>query len=459
MDDPVLMSRIEALRNRLDVVSANLDSAAWQRKPAGATTRAELLGASALWTGLESTLNKPIRNLQLDLDDVEDGLCAAAQDDQAAAAAAWQRYTEILGHSQEILRECLEIIGTLAIREKDMDHQILYVADELVLDCLTSSTGDPYYYLLVHGLSDTFSKTRARIIRLRFPEWTLWDLPLAAHELGHVVIGAILAKEKENEASLRLLTPFLHKQRDLLVAQDVALLDLHRAPGGALEAERYAEGRVRVLLADAFATYTIGPAYACSAIMLRLSPAVAAQRDTPSDAQRAQVVLSMLRWMNAHAPGISRPYTDIIGKLEANWATTLGRGRADGSPGEDEPYLDRLAGMFAEMCPRILNVTAMYPHAARNEGFARAREWAGAWLEQWQEGRELDLPRERAGKLRDVLNATWLCRLSLGEHGPDGARRAHAALGKVGQALCAVILAPPERKVSVRSRTFRPQGA
>lgn len=436
MDDPVLMSRLEALRNNLNVVAENLDSKAWQPEQSRLDSRAELLGESSLWTGLETTLIKEIRKHLAELTKVEKDLVKAPPLDHAAVSAAWVRYAKTLGDSQGLLRECLEIIGTLAIRTKDLDHKILYVADELIRDCMTLSTGDPHYYLLVHSLGATFSKTRARIIRLRFPEWTIWDLPLVAHELGQVAITEILVREQAEDETLRTLTRFLANQQDSLVASDPDLNKKHQAAGEqATEAERWAQNRVRVFLADAFATYTLGPAYACSAIMLRLSPSAVAQPDVPSDSQRGHVIMSMLRWMNDKAP-IPKPYSDVIAHLDKAWQNTFDRSNPGSKPGPNQQaHLEQLAEVFY----LTLNGTAMYPHQAPRDGWRKAQEWSGAWLDQWRKNLPLKVPVDAVGKLRDVLNATWLCRLEIDES-PAVKNRAHLELALAAKNLSNVII-------------------
>jgi hypothetical protein len=466
MDDPVLMSRLAALRHNLKLVSTNLESKAWKSGEADSTAREELGGESSLWAGLEATLNTEIRKLQRQIADVEKELRSARPDDVAAASAAWVRYSKILTESQGLLRECLEIIGTLAIRQKDLDHRSLYIADELIRDCLTLSTGGLDYYLLVHGMSDALSKTRARIIRLRFPDWTIWDLPLAMHELGNVVMSGILTREREHaeEPELQVLTPFRDKQRDSLFATDPVLSQKLQAGGdGAAEATRWAEGRVRVLLADAFATYTMGPAYAYSAITLRLSPTAAANRDVPSDAQRAETILSMLKWMNENpGPGVvSKPYTEEIPALRQSWTDACARCTPTGRLGDNETeYLSEFArGFGRDVSYASLNGTAMYPTDTVHEGWKCAGDWASAWLKQWIEspGTALECPENPTGKLRDVLNATWLCRARMDQR-PDVTSSAHNAIATVGQKLCIEIISSRTGRRTLQSSTAAPSG-
>src|SRR5262249_16861778 len=187
----------------------------------------------------------------------------------------------------------------------------------LIQELLVFITRLSPYYFLVHGMDDTFTKTRVRIIRLRFPEWRIWDLPLAAHELGHVVIGENLeSEEKPENADQRILTPFIQRQRASLVRQDPGFKQMSmKRRSGVQQAAQWAESRIHEFLADAFATYTMGPAYACSAILLRLHPLIDAKDGRPSDAQRAHVILSMLKWMNDKAPITDPPYISIISRL------------------------------------------------------------------------------------------------------------------------------------------------
>jgi hypothetical protein len=470
MDDPVLMSRLAALSHNLKLVSSNLESNAWKSGEADSTRREELGRESLLWDGLAATLKLEINQLLIRIGKVETKLLAAAPDDMAAASAAWVEYSKILLTSQDLLRECLEIIGTLAIRQKNLDHKSLFIADELMRDCLRLSTGGTEYYLLVHGMGDALFKTRARIIRLRFPDWTIWDLPLAMHELGNVVMTIILAREREHareypdEPELQVLTPYRDKQRDSLVATDPQLSQKFQAGGdGAAEATRWAEGRVRVLLADAFATYTMGPAYAYSAITLRLSPTASAQRDVPSDAQRAQTILSMLAWMNENTgPGdVTRPYTEEIDRLGRSWADACSRCTATGRLGDKEAeYLRRFAFSFgSDVSGGSLSPSAMYPTGIANQGWKCAADWAGAWLRQWKEkpGAELSCPDNPTGLLRDVLNAAWLCRARINQR-PDMASSAHNAIASVGQKLCIEIVSAKSKPRTPEPSSAAPAG-
>jgi len=451
MDDPILTSRLEALQTNLAAVSGNLKSTVWQLEPQSGPSRprAEFFGESDLWLVLQDRA-RAIELRQQEVERLKQELAAAPADDAEALRRLWARYGTIMNVCQALLREGLEVIGTLAIRQMDLDRSALSIADELIKECLLLCILDQNYYLLVHGMSDSMSRTKARIIRLRFPEWTIWDLPLAVHELGNnVVIAAILASEREEDGSPQYLTRLLADEGQALLRQDESLGQKQQAGGEEEQkARRWADQRARTLAADAFATYTLGPAYAYSAVRLRLSPFAGAQRDQPSDAQRAEVILSMVEWMNSQQ--MAKPYADDIATLRKEWQQTRERGGVHCALSDEENReLAGFAKRFAEEVGKFsLMATAMYPRHEKDQGWSRAQEWAEDWLKQWKErAGELQLPGNKVGKLRDVLNATWLFRretdfLAAAEPNvPKEPHLRHPLIARAGQQLCAEIVA------------------
>lgn len=444
MNDPVLMSRLGALWDDLNLVREKLNRDTWSSAQQNSDTRAEM-SIDSLWNGLELTLAKQIEKKQDDLKKIEESVTKAKEDDPSALTAAWIRYAKIFKESQSILRECLEIIGTLAIRNKDLDQRILYLADELIRECFFLCTGEQRYYLLVHGMEDTVTKTKARIIRLRFPEWTTWDLPLTAHELGHVIVNETLkserAKPKEDEGDLIWL-PIVQDQRDSLVAVDSVLQKKSQA--GEIEqqeASQWAESRVHKFLADAFATYTMGPAYACSAILLRLDPSLGAFCGTPSDIQRAHIILSTLTCANNNEK-ITKPYTEVLRQLWEYWNNAVSRVNPNGKlEPAYETWLQQLAEKFGkELGHQSFLASALYPPNGVKTGWQRADQWSRGWLKQWESTHNLIVPQPSSEDLRDVLNATWLCRLQIDGDIKEQSRK-FKELQTVGRQLCTMIMA------------------
>jgi hypothetical protein len=221
--------------------------------------------------------------------------------------------------------------------------------------------------------------TMARIIRLGFPEWTIWTLPLAAHELGHVVAVGRIA-------------PLLEKE----------------------SAAGFDKYHIQLCFADAFATFVIGPAYACAAILMRFDPLAAINpEDKRLMLKRAECVLRMLEGMNK-AAGQTNPYGGIIQRLRAEWQDAVDQAAANLS----EDPLQELEGSaltedeISHVC-RVANFMTTTFGKGRGfpyTGWRVSSEWAkklaadgGASI---QPGRlEIDL--------RYVPNAAWRLRLDM----------------------------------------------
>jgi hypothetical protein len=382
-----------------------------------------------------------------------------ATNDPRSGFDAWARYIGVYAKSQQVFRACMELMGGLALRDKLLDERIYQFADELIASCAEAMLR--YGWLTVPAQQEALSRTLARVIHLRFPEWTLWSLPLTAYEYGHVALD-----------EMPELSGFVHEEAR-------RLLDL--PPGTRLDDDdprlprlARAEHQLRVLMNDAFATYVVGPAYACAAILLRLDPVVASAQEHvhPADARRADVVLGMLDRMDAESE--AGPYGPVIARLRGDWDRTVAAaGPAAAAPSkatEDlSVALDMVLGMLertdeeeqdgvvpastlaadvrtrwerivaqaipaaAELDGPEQNVTidvelvlnrlnsvfgglpgVRYPYEGE-EGWEVAAKWAEGWLDQLRAGVPLTPPVDAHGnsKLRDALNAAWLCRLQV----------------------------------------------
>ena len=189
-----------------------------------------------------------------------------------------------------------------------------------------------------------------------------------------------------------------------------------------------AEGRIRCHLshyfADAFATYTMGPAYACSAILMRFNPALAffETDESPPYANRAHLVLTMLGRMSSDV-GASNAYLNVLQQLEKIWRDELERvaiGRSTDIPETAAIERDRsadartkrLVDMMWAQFDREFYPTAKHPPAGG--GWLVAQTWSAAWTNELKNQRKsvLSLPDvEKTSTLRNALNAAWLCRM------------------------------------------------
>ena len=406
MNDLILRVRIDALKRDLEWADEAKD---WLRKKLSDPLPDEF--TDELWGTLAATIRKQatsqIKALNKICEDVKKEASNGPEAEKRALNQAWHSYAKIYRESRRVFGEYLDFIGGLAIRYEELDERICCIADELIKRCSKDSIGTPWHSLSVLATQESFSKTLARIIRLRFPESTIWALPFAAHEYGHVVAAEVGEVEQ-----------FIEDKVEHLIEQN----EEYQA-----KTEKQAKDRIRrriknhinVLFADAFATYTMGPAYACAAIFLRFDP-VNADTDTdelPSDARRAFIVFETLKRMDQEGGGseLKPLYTPVIGELERYWKEMLDRARSAGmlnNPAQAGQINEQqlFEGIWETLKPPALLKEAQYPTRSNKEGWAKVLEWEEKLAKRPVKGEITILPSP-TDNLRDVLNAAWLCRL------------------------------------------------
>jgi hypothetical protein len=328
-------------------------------------------------------------------------------DDAVVLQVAWQSYKQIDQESNEkIFGECLEAIGGLAIRDKKLSARTSWVADtadEFIRECAKEYVGQQWLSFAVFARQEALNRTMARIVRLRFPEWTVWSLPLAAHEFGHVVI-------EDNTEWMN----FAHEQ-----AKSLSWLT------GRDDEQRLC---MYEILADAFATYTMGPAYVCAAISLWLNPLPLSNESSDmrcvSGTIRARLIFRIIEQLrHSRSEGAadgepSQPHVFMQEKLERKWREVIERVESsdEGAEGSEEVYLseEQVTSLVDEILERFswaLKPKGAYLYQGAG-GFEEAERWADGWLQQLDNGERLAIPRVSADStLRNALNAAWLCRV------------------------------------------------
>ena len=308
------------------------------------------------------------------------------EDAAEAMHAAWSQYIDRLYKSSErLFEEYVDLVSGVAIRDAGFDRGISRLAEGLLKpgETIGSFTWNT---LTIPAREEALAVTAARIVRLGFPEWTIWTLPLAAYELG-----------------------CNYADSDKKAAEKINALDGY-------------PDELFVLVADAFATYFLGPAYACAAILMRLNPAEAFSGNRLV-AKRAAIILSVLRHMSTDAPGIEDHYAEITSRLAVEWRDALrqtgwhglvddgdgdgigectGLRQLTGLTDEEQAAIDRLRRsleplLYAWIVPDI----TVWP---------KVEEWA-AKLRQGQELHVSDLGG--SAELRYVLNAAWRARIAV----------------------------------------------
>jgi hypothetical protein len=435
MTYPILLARLHALEDQLKVVE---QSPRWLEAMSSGDAGTEL------HAGLDASIGQEARNQGRELERVRtalDNASALAGPQQAEELRkAWTGYFRVQHDCEAIFGECLRLLGGLALRNQGfgqiLDNQIWEIADELIRSCANESIGDPWTSLTVPAPREAVARTLARMIRLRFPAWNVWTVPLAAREYGHVVaedakylpgeIEERLRSRVEGElpdvvtsaAATHRIRTGTRKFQDLesaarntvlgleFVAQDEAHGDVQRRVAELVERERSC---LHVLVADAYATYTLGVAYASAALLLRFEPARSTRDDLISDAIRGDVVLAMLDRMNAESA--SRPYDQPLDLLRTGWDTVLQYATVGGNGVSDPLRGKEFVDWIWEAFQNSLRLTARYPDEDDTEGWLSVRKARSEWERTLQASDEFGTSGLELRKLRDALNAAWSWRL------------------------------------------------
>jgi hypothetical protein len=293
--------------------------------------------------------------------------------------------------SQRVFAEYVDFLGGLALRDTGFDRGISQIAEELIRTYNTykpKSAQQPAPMALPIR-QEAVAKTLARIVRVGFPEWTVWALPFTAYEFWHAI-----AREDVDDP----LRQELEKRK-------------------VLKPEEPIPSRFQTILGDAFATFTMGPAYPCSALYLLLNPLMAyaadprstrASRRSPRpdespvrDDTRLCAMLEMLRLIGKQeeTEGDEPPDVVLAQKFTETWSSAIqsaGVGAVTKQTQTDNEVAKTMVG-------------ALYTVLGKSHCEAvRISEWGKL---PGLDHVLIDHPLA-VGELRRVLNAIWKWRVS-----------------------------------------------
>ena len=228
--------------------------------------------------------------------------------DQPPTLDFWQQAAAAQQASLPLKREALEFLGGLLVRYRSLSSRLhppgispppsICSLAEHQLEQLVLRTGVNWKTLIVPG-PDAFVATDTEIIRVRFPDWSVWNLPLMAHEFGHVVA--------------RVNNEFRRYQWETAL----------QAAAGAPEKQWSLQSQLEELFCDIFATFVFGPAFACNALLLQFNPPEAASVSPshPTYDERAVAILATMETLEARAP---QPiYRLAIDRLREAWQAAV----------------------------------------------------------------------------------------------------------------------------------------
>jgi hypothetical protein len=371
----LLLARIESLQENVKRVDLALE-----RLQAWHSDSHDVILEDDFWMHLNKQVRQQFRRQRRILADLHEKLVKQGQQ-PVNTAEAWETYAAARDDSERLFEESLEFIGGLTFRLTGLDDERVFeLADQLIVTCAREAYAEPWHFLTVPSLREVVTKSRARLSRIRFPEWTIWTLPLTAYVLGHEVM-------EEHD-----IAPLVSRRMEAWARQDVAHRHLH------------------VLLADIFGAYIMGPAFGHASIWLHFDPSRAhiESVDHPAERSRAHVILRTLASMEGHE---DNAWANSVSRLQSQWNAAL----AGASPPDewqddpaslDELVVDTLTHFDEES---TLTMEAAYSPLNWTEAKRLYQQWRGDAL--GSQSHPLSTEPDTLTGARDVLNAAWLQRL------------------------------------------------
>jgi hypothetical protein len=394
--DPILEARLDALAKNLgDVNPVSGKGVVWREQYRLEALPDDEVVWNYLATGIRQQVLRSINAVQKVRDEL------AKDPDEAKLAELWAAYSRLSAESQDIFQECLELLGGLTLRERVQPERsyIYHFADELIGEFARKTSKNRSF--VIPAVREALRLTLGRIIRMRYPEWSIWSLPLTAHEYGHVLEV---------------------RPRDLLDAVELDRPGWEAAYGAAAGAVRqgWVETQVRTLWADAFAVYAMGPAYVSAVLFLRFNPAGDPGADgPPRDETRLRVLTGILTRMDPAQAFEGPAYGTLPARLQG-WAAQVLQRSPPPQP-LSAAELDLVDALTGALWNRLHEDFFLARYS--DTGWITAKKWVGQLREQLDGGQPLELQAESTGTLRDALNAGWAARLEHPAH-TDGIARA-----------------------------------
>jgi hypothetical protein len=300
---------------------------------------------------------------------------------QDGSGTSWSSLRNRVRANDRLLSECVALISGAYARPAPGLANSCAEAEIVVRD-LSAVTGMSSTRLVIPADTECVSLASS-VLRRRFPDHGIWDLPIVAHELGHLA------------------------ERDLI---EVDLI----GGGSSRPLAELLAGKLRQtaeLAADVFAIYTIGPAYAMTLILHRMDPTAPAATTSdathPSDAARVAAAVHSLELLDKADVDARGQYKFIIDGLREFWSNAQEK-----APSEARLDEDAAARVRRDVEQTWTRISGSRLTSARYTTFVRARDMARDFQNR--------VDSDRAPRMSlDVVNAAWLVRFRSWRDGMD----------------------------------------
>jgi hypothetical protein len=358
---------------------------------------------SRIYRGALTSLENEVEKKHYSLTNVQ----ADVQNDKSLETC-WVRFEACRQECAPIFAECLAYLEGVLARKDKVDGGLCEIADALLYE-VSARVPIPWQRFTILEVGDVFVEM-AQIIRVRFPEVSLWNLPIAGHEFGHFLgqrLEVLRTSGKYRSPFHEILEREVNEileSKDINEQQEVRYLHEH--------------------FADMFATYVLGPSYVCTCILLRFDPKNALDDGAQHPAQVKRVHLMLKTLQKMASP--SGQFDAIVETLRTLWQKCL---VATGHTQflEEKVVLNKSAELECRF-------QGLYDLLVGEFPLARYSRWARA-IDLATECENEETVVRRTDEIRDVLNAVWLCRYRQWE-----SSRRVARLGERAVDLCRDII-------------------
>ncbi|KAA9160255.1 hypothetical protein FPZ12_018085 [Amycolatopsis acidicola] len=273
LDDHGLLDRTLDMVGRLETIKDRLGKARDEVAAMG-KSMVDISQDTALTISLTERCRKLGKEVETLLTQLRDG---------EPPRDVWARYERKLENEcQDLFADYVDFLGGLTLRDHALDDEVCDITDRLLWEM-----PGQLKRLSLPARRPTLHSALNELVKLGFPGWTIWNIPLVGAE-----IGAAQARKPLGDWVL------------------------DQVPG------ELPEPVCRALFAEAYAAYTVGPAYGCAATLLKFQPNHDEPGEaTPSDLQRAAVIVRVLREVSDDLPEIGQ----VVDRIEEFWLEAVSK--------------------------------------------------------------------------------------------------------------------------------------
>jgi hypothetical protein len=359
----LLLGKVDALLEQLEWAKSSLSRAKLEEQIREAAT-----------TGFDDLFNRRREELNLLRKSIED---------TGPSGGVWNKLHGCSSACKELFEECLGFLGGAMLRDVNKKDDICEIADALLRD-IGTKTKIPWGGATVLANTHFYTETTG-LVRLPFPDYGIWTLPIAVHELGHFIGPRI----SDGVAAF----PFQTRLDN--IEKKYAQKEISE------EQKDQESSHLRELFSDLFAVHVLGPAYACACIVLSFDPQDEIVFEDglthPSHAKRVYFMLAVLQQISKKNGNLYEEMMTILRELWERVPKNTQREKC-----LDQKSIPPLKFQLQQLYP----IVSQYISSARYKGWSRA---AGL-------SKEFPLERKPAEVLQkddaiaDVLNAVWIWR-------------------------------------------------